>query len=161
MKRIPIQPISKNAFVPFGEIIDTHGAPDNIINQGLCARYHDRATLRAQNGRLGLSLFQGEPRQLPLKLDMVERHPLGSQCFIPMSMTPFLIIVAPDNAGTPGTPLAFQTEPGQAINLHQGTWHGVLTPLEPPALYAVIDRIGADENLEEYWFNAPFEVAAS
>ncbi len=155
---IKIQSISSTAFAPFGEVIDVSGTPDKIINQGLCGRYHDRATLDFAEGRAGMSLFKAQPRSLPMTLDMVERHPQGSQLFIPMSEHGFLAIVAPDHAGTPGTPLAFETQPGQAVNFYRGTWHGVLTPLFAPGLFAVIDRIGAGENLEEYWFDTPYLV---
>ncbi|WP_166417541.1 ureidoglycolate lyase [Cochlodiniinecator piscidefendens] len=144
-------PLTATAFSPFGDIIDTSGEPDKIINQGLCGRFHDRAQLDFSNGAAGISLFKAEPRQLPMKLDLVERHPEGSQCFIPMSMDPFLVIVAEDNAGTPGTIHAFITQPGQAINFHRNIWHGVLTPLFAPGLFAVVDRIGNGTNLEEFW----------
>ena len=77
-----------------------------------------------------------------------------------MSHQPFLVIVAPDEDGRPGTPRAFVTEAGQAVNYHRGTWHGVLTPLAAPGLFAVVDRIGAGANLEEFWFDDPWEVVA-
>lgn len=158
MTEIVIRPIDANAFAPFGDVIDCAGDPDRIINQGLCGRYHDRARLDFADGRAGVSLFKAEPRSLPLTLEMVERHPDGSQCFIPMSMDPFLVIVAPDENGAPGTPFAFETAPGQAVNFHRGTWHGVLTPLHAPGLFAVVDRIGAGANLEEHWFPQPYSV---
>jgi ureidoglycolate lyase len=158
MTEIVIRPIDANAFAPFGDLIDCAGDPDRIINQGLCGRYHDRARLDFADGRAGVSLFKAEPRSLPLTLEMVERHPDGSQCFIPMSMDPFLVIVAPDENGAPGTPFAFETAPGQAVNFHRGTWHGVLTPLHAPGLFAVVDRIGAGANLEEHWFPQPYSV---
>ena len=75
-----------------------------------------------------------------------------------MSMDAFLVVVAEDAAGTPGRPRAFLTRPGQAINFHRGTWHGVLTPLAAPGLFAVVDRIGKGPNLEEHWFDAPYLV---
>lgn len=81
---IEIAPISAEAFAPFGDLIDISGAPDKIINQGLCGRYHDRAKMDFADGRAGLSLFNAEPRSLPMRLEMVERHPEGSQAFIPM-----------------------------------------------------------------------------
>ncbi|MEL6549884.1 MAG: ureidoglycolate lyase [Pseudomonadota bacterium] len=156
---IAIEPLTAEAFAPFGDVLDTSGAPDKIINQGLCGRFHDRAALDFSDGRAGVSLFQAEPRAVPLKLEMVERHPAGSQCFVPMSMDAFLVVVAPDDAGRPGAPRAFRTAPGQAINFHRGTWHGVLTPLAAPGLFAVIDRIGPGANLEEHWFETPYKVA--
>lgn len=157
-RRIVTEPLTAAAFAPFGEVLDATGAPDKIINQGLCARFHDLATLDFVEGRAGISLFQAELRALPYRLDMMERHPLGSQAFIPMSQDGFLVIVAEDDSGRPGRPRAFQSAPGQAINFHRGTWHGVLTPLSGSGLFAVIDRIGAGDNLEEAWFETSWEV---
>ena len=150
------QMISATAFAPFGDVISTGGSADKIINQGLCGRYHDRATLDFGDGRAGISLFDATPRSLPYQLEMVERHPEGSQCFIPMSEHGFLVIVAPDVGGNPGRPCAFRTRPGQAINFYRGTWHGVLTPLQAPGLFAVVDQIGTGTNLEEYIFTNPY-----
>lgn len=83
---------------------------------------------------------------------------MGSQAFIPMSADPFLVIVAADKGGIPTAPRAFITAPGQAINFHRGTWHGVLAPLSEPGLFAVIDRIGDGANLEEHWFKDAYIV---
>ena len=158
MSDLRLRPIDAAAFAPFGDLIDASGDPDRIINEGRCGRFHDRARLDFGDGRAGLSLFRAEPRSLPLPLRMVERHPDGSQAFVPMSLDPFLVVVAPDESGRPGTPLAFLTEPGQAVNFHRGTWHGVLTPLAPPGLFMVIDRIGPGSNLQEHWFDAPYTI---
>jgi ureidoglycolate lyase len=151
-------PLTRSAFAPFGDVLDTAGDPDRIINQGKCGRYHDRASVAFNDGRAGISIFNAEPRSLPYTLDMVERHPEGSQAFVPMTEHPFLVIVAPDEGDKPGEPLAFITAPHQAINLHRGTWHGVLTPLHAPGLFAVVDRIGDGANLEEHWFDEPYIV---
>lgn len=158
-RQIRTEPLTATAFAPFGDLLDCSGDPDKIINQGLCGRYHDRARLDFANGRAGISLFKAELRSLPYTLDLLERHPLGSQAFVPMSFDPFLVIVAPDENGKPGTPRAFLTQAGQAINLHRNTWHGVLTPLSGTGLFAVIDRIGDGNNLEECWFDTPWTVA--
>ena len=140
-------------------MIEAAGAPDKIINQGLCGRHHDLARLDfGEAGRAGISVFDARPRALPYRLEMVERHPDGSQAFLPMSLASFLVIVAADEGGAPGLPRAFVTTPGQGINLLRGTWHGVLTPLEAPGLFAVVDRIGETANLEEHWFDAPWQV---
>ncbi|MGI9390167.1 MAG: ureidoglycolate lyase [Boseongicola sp.] len=157
-RSIAIQALTADAFAPFGDVLDCSGEPDKIINQGLCGRYNDRAALDFTDGRAGLSLFKAKPRMLPLILEMVERHPEGSQAFVPMSPDPFLVIVAPDEGGSPGEPLALLTEPRQAINFHRNIWHGVLTPLHEPGVFAVIDRIGEGANLEEYWFDEPYCV---
>jgi ureidoglycolate lyase len=161
-RQIIIQPLTADAFGPFGEIIDASGAPTVMINQGNCARYTDRAALDfapEQEGRAAISIFEGEPYALPLTLEMVERHPLGSQAFIPMSADPFLVIVAPDEQGAPGTPRAFLTKPGQGVNYRRNVWHGVLTPLYRKSLFAVVDRVGGGNNLEEHWFSDPYHVA--
>lgn len=150
--RIYIEPLSVAAFAPFGDVLDVSGAPDKIINQGLCGRYHDRARVDVSDGKAGISLFKAEPRSFPIQLDMMERHPQGSQAFLPMSFDPFVVIVASDADGAPGTPRAFLTAPGQGVNYHIGTWHGVLTPLHAPGLFAVVDRIGTGSNLQEHWF---------
>jgi len=155
---VKIRPLTAEAFAPFGDVLDTSGAPDRLINAGLCGRYHDRATLDFTDGRAGISLFLAEPRRLPLRLDMVERHPEGSQAFLPMSLAPFLVIVAPDTGGMPGQPQAFITAPGQGVNYHRGVWHGVLCPLSEPGLFAVIDRIGAGANLEEHYFDQDIRI---
>ena len=158
MEKIAIVPLTEDLFAPYGEVLETRGTPDKLINQGLCGRFHDLANIDVADGRVGISVFDAEARKLPMVLEMVERHPLGSQAFIPMSAKPFLVIVAPDNAGVPGRPHAFRTAPGQAVNYRRGTWHGVLTPLSTPGLFAVVDRIGDGANLEEHWFDAPYLV---
>lgn len=158
MTAIPVEQMEVSAFAPFGDVIEAEGEPDKIINQGLCGRFHDRARLDFGDGSAGISVFRAEPRDLPLRLEMVERHPEGSQAFLPMSLDTFLVVVAPDNAGKPGTPRAFLTNPGQGVNFHRGTWHGVLTPLHAPGLFAVVDRIGPGANLQEHWFDTPYTV---
>lgn len=145
-------PLTPAAFAPFGDVLDSSGAPDKLINEGLCGRHHDRARLdfgAETGGRAGISLFDAVPRSLPYSFDLLERHPEGSQAFLPMCLSPFLVIVASDEDGQPGRPQAFLTHPGQGINLLRGTWHGVLTPLHAPGLFAVVDRIGTTANLQE------------
>lgn len=158
-RTIRTEPLTAEAFAPFGEVLEAAGAPDRLINQGLCGRFHDRARLDfGPAGRAGISIFRAETRALPYRLDMVERHPEGSQAFLPMTGHPFLVIAAPDADGKPGTPRAFLTSGAQGINLRRGTWHGVLTPLHAPGLFAVVDRIGDTANLEEHWFDDPWMV---
>jgi ureidoglycolate lyase len=157
-RTIRTQPLTAAAFSPFGDVLEIAGAPDKLINAGLCGRHHDRATLDFSDGRAGISLFDATPRALPYTLDLMERHPDGSQCFIPMHAAEWLITVAPDANGTPGEPLAFLVPAGQAVNFHRGTWHGVLTPLHAPGLFAVVDRIGHGANLQEHYFEIPYRI---
>ena len=156
MTLIQTEPLTAPAFAPFGDVLDASG-DYRLINAGLCQRYHDRARLDFGDAIAGISIFQAEPRQLPYRFDLIERHPDGSQAFIPMTRSPFLIIVAL----SPGdTPRAFLTNGAQGINLHRGTWHGVLTPLHSPGLFAVVDRIGTTLNLQEHRFATAWIVAA-
>jgi ureidoglycolate lyase len=157
-RRIKAQPLTAEAFAPYGDVLDASGAPDKIINMGKCGRFHDRAQLDFADGTAGISIFKGETETLPLTLALVERHPEGSQAFIPMSADRFLVVVATDDNGTPTDPRAFITAPGQGINFHRGTWHGVLTPLAEPGLFAVIDRIGGGSNLQEHRFEQVYSI---
>ena len=158
MKEITAQPLTAEAFAPFGDVLEATGAPDKVINQGRCGRFHDRAQLDFLEGQAGVSLFKSDCVSLPLSVEMMERHPMGSQAFLPMSEDAFLVVVAEDGGGAPVNPRAFLTAVGQGINLHRGTWHGVLTPLSGPGLFAVVDRIGEGGNLEEHWFEETFFV---
>ena len=145
---VRIEPLTAAAFAPYGDVLDASGPPDRIINEGLCERFHDRARLDfGPDGRAGISIFRAEPRSLPLTLGAIERHPDGSQAFVPLTADPFLVIVA---SGPGGQVRAFRTAPGQAINILRNTWHGALTPLTGSGLFAVIDRIGPTANLEEH-----------
>ncbi len=157
-RTIRTEPLTAAAFAPFGEVLEAAGPPDKLINAGLCGRYHDRARLDFGDGRAGISIFDAKPRSLPHELDLVERHPEGSQAFIPMTHTPFLVIVAEDEGGRPGPPRAFLTAPGQGVNYRRNVWHSVLTPLAAPGLFAVVDRIGEGPNLEEHRFDTPWRV---
>ena len=153
---ITARPLTAQDFAPYGDVLEAADQPDKIINQGFCGRWHDRAELDfGTDGRAGISIFKAEPRDMPYRLDLLERHPDGSQAFVPMSMTEWLVIVAADDHGTPDGIAAFIAAPGQGINLHRGTWHGVLTPLHAPGLFAVVDRIGDSTNLEEFPLEVP------
>jgi ureidoglycolate lyase len=157
LRLIRPETLSAAVFKPFGDVLEATG-DFRLINDGLCHRHHDRARLDfGAEGRPGVSIFEAEPRSLPYSFDLIERHPEGSQAFIPMTGHPFLVIVAPDPQAEPR---AFLTNGAQGINLHQGTWHGVLTPLSTPGLFAVIDRIGATPNLEEHRYATPWTVLA-
>jgi len=156
---IAIEPLTAEAFAPFGEVIEATGTADAVINRGMAERFTDRARLDfAAGGRANISVFRGRPYTLPLQLDLMERHPLGSQAFLPMSGDPFLVVVAPDAGGRPGAPRAFATAPGQGVNLRRNTWHGVLMPVGRPALFAVVDYFGDGPNLEEVRIDPPLVV---
>ena len=148
---IKAKPLSTAAFAPYGEVLECSGE-SITINQGNCQRFHDLAGLDMDGGQVGISLFHAKLRTLPYDLDLLERHPLGSQAFIPMSEDGFLILVADDDDGVPVNVQAFISAPNQGINLHKNTWHGVLTPLSGSGMFVVVDRIGDGCNLEEFSF---------
>tara|TARA_R110000868_G_scaffold411515_3_gene704997 strand:- start:1416 stop:1907 length:492 start_codon:yes stop_codon:yes gene_type:complete len=159
--QIRAEPLTEQAFAPFGDVLAISGPVDKVINAGMCDRYHDRARLDfGDRGRAGISIFKAQARSLPYTCDLLERHPDGSQAFIPMSQAPWMVIVAPDAGGTPGAPRAFLPAPGQGVNFLRGIWHGVLTPLAEPGLFAVIDRIGDTTNLQEHFLDRPFTVTS-
>ena len=159
-KAIIARPLTREVFAPFGEVIEKAGSETRLINNGMCTRHHDlaRVEIIGEGGRPSVNIFAGKPYAMPLMLEMVERHPLGSQAFIPMHDRPFLVVVCPDEEGRPGTPSAFITKPGQGVSFPPGQWHGVLTPLDEPGDFVVVDRAGDGNNLEEYYFDEPWRI---
>ncbi|MTH34257.1 Ureidoglycolate hydrolase [Paracoccus limosus] len=149
MDMIRIRPLTAEEFAPFGEVLVARAVPSKMINAGRCERHHALATVERSGGEAILSLFRSEPVSLPYECALLERHPLGSQAFVPLGPDPWMSIVAPDEGGKPGAPLAFLVPAGVGVNLHAGTWHGVLTPLDRAADFLVVDREGAGLNLEE------------
>jgi ureidoglycolate lyase len=161
MSRIVLaKPLTRAAFAPFGDVLDTDWDNHYPINQGKCERYHDLAKVEIEgaNARVLISLFKGTSYEFPLKLAMVERHPLGSQAFMPLSPAPFLVVVCPDTPDGPGEPQAFVTAPGQGVSYRRNVWHAVLTPIGAPQDFVVVDRGGDGNNLEEFFFDQPWEV---
>lgn len=155
-----IEPLTANAFAPFGQVIETAGAHHYPINNGMTERYHDlaRIELGGVHPRPLISIFRGKPYGLPLTLTLVERHPLGSQAFYPLSDTPWLVIVAEDEAGIPVRVRAFRPARDQGVNIAMNTWHGVLTPIDQSGDFLVIDRGGDGNNLQEHRFETPWVI---
>lgn len=152
------QPISQDAIAGLAELIEADGAADKLINQDRCGRFHDRATLDMVDGTAGISVFKSESFSLPFKLEMMERHPFGSQAFLPMQEGEYLVVLAEDNDGKPGQPRAYIAGPGQGVNIGRNVWHGVLCPLSDPGLFMVVDRVTEGPNLEEHWFETPILI---
>lgn len=149
MTTIKAQPITAAAFAPYGEVLAPRDTATKMINAGRCERHHALATVQRGGGEAIISIFRSQPVSLPYDCALLERHPLGSQAFIPLSDRPWLSVVAPDEGGRPGEPLAFIVPAGVGVNLHAGVWHGVLTPLDHAADFLVVDREGDGVNLEE------------
>jgi len=159
---VPVRPLSAAGFAPFGDVIEAAGAASFPFNGGMAERFHDlaRTEVLGAGARLGISIGAARPYALPLALRLVERHPLGSQAFVPLTADPFLVVVAPDLGGEPGAPLAFLTAPGQGVNYLRNVWHGVLTPLDRAAAFLIVDRIGPGGNLQEHVYDPPWRVGA-
>ena len=160
---IRAEPLTARAFAPFGQVIEAAGEPSLQINQGMCDRFHDLARIEIADaeGAPAISIGHGRPYSLPLDLRMVERHPKGSQAWIPLDGDPFLVVVAPDAAGVPGRPQAFLTRPGQGVNYRRNTWHGVVTPLVRPQRFLIVDRVGPGTNLAEHRFDEPWIITTA
>ena len=149
------QPLTREAFAPFGDVIDTGGSRSFPINAGMVERFHDlaRIDVSAQGGAPLLSVFRGQPYALPLPVRFVERHPLGSQAFVPLGEAAFAVIVAPPgDTVEPDDLRAFIGNGRQGVNYRPGTWHHVLLVLEQPADFLVIDRGGPGNNCDEHHF---------
>jgi ureidoglycolate lyase len=159
-RTITATPLTRETFAPFGDVIDTGGPNHYPINNGRCERYHDLARVQAEgpNARVLLSIFKGTPYDFPLKLTMVERHPFGSQAFMPLSPRPFLVVVCHDGKDGPGEPHAFVTNPFQGVNYPKNLWHAVLTPIGEPQDFLIVDRGGDGSNVEEFHFSHPYEI---
>lgn len=159
-RRIVAQPLTAAAFAPFGTVIDAAAVEPRPMNAGMARRFHDLAEIEVvgEGARVVIGLVEAQPYPLPLRLGLVERHPLGAQAFLPLSAAPFLVVVCPDEKGRPGRPQAFVTAPRQGICYARNTWHGVLTPYGQPQDFVVVDRGGPGVNLEEHTFAEPWTV---
>jgi ureidoglycolate lyase len=141
-----IEPLSAEAFRPYGDVIEASDAAEHFsINRGEAIRYHDLAAVdvAAEGGRALISIFRARALTLPMKLWMLERHPLGSQAFMPLSPHPYLVVVS--FAGPPPAPTqlrCFQATPGQGVNYARGTWHHPLLALNAVCDFLVVDRGG-------------------
>jgi ureidoglycolate lyase len=152
--------LTRENFGEFGEVIDMEGSLHFPINAGKAERFHAlaRAEAAGPNGHVLISMVRGTPYPFPLELGMVERHPFGSQAFMPLSRQPFLVVACHDGEHGPGLPHAFVTQPGQGVNFPRNLWHAILTPIGETQDFLVVDRGGDGSNLEEFYFPQPFEV---
>jgi ureidoglycolate lyase len=152
--RIDVRPLTKAAFALFGDVIGTDGAEMRLINNGTTERYHDLAhvDVTGEKARVLINIFRGKAFALPVDINMLERHPFGSQAFMPLQNRPFLVVVAEDDAGRPGQPIAFLGQGGKGVNYGRNVWHHPLIALEESSDFLVIDRGGDGNNLEEYFW---------
>ena len=141
--------ITKDNFQQFGDLISSHNVDPIDINEGYAKRFDDLANINTSknDGKTIISIFSALRRIFPMKIDMMEKHPLGSQAFIPMNETTFLCFVAPVG-DTPEIKKiqSFIVPPKMGINYKPGIWHFPLISTEDTN-FLVVDRKGNGENL--------------
>ncbi|CAD5199738.1 ureidoglycolate lyase [Pseudomonas sp. FEN] len=155
MRTLTIEPLSKEAFAPFGDVIETDGSDHFMINNGSTQRFHRLATVQTAtpDDQAIISIFRADALEMPLTVRMLERHPLGSQAFIPLLGNPFLIVVAPlGDAPLSGLVRAFVSNGRQGINYHRGVWHHPVLTIEKRDDFLVVDRSGSGNNCDEHFF---------
>ena len=155
-----IEKLTRDKFAPFGDLITLTGAQHYPINGGTTERFHDLAVIDVsdQDGRPLVSLFRSKPRSLPFEIRIMERHPLGSQAFIPVSKDPYLVIVAPSGDFDERTVSVFLAERGEGVNYAKGVWHHALFALFLESDFIVVDRGGPGGNCEEITLRQPILI---
>jgi ureidoglycolate lyase len=161
--KLDIVPLTRAGFAPFGDVITTEDAVHYSINQGSAERFHDLAHIDvgSKGGRPVVSIFIGQPRPRPITILMMERHPLGTQAFVPLHNQHYLIVVGEGETPLAGSLRAFSAEGTQGVNYHRNVWHHPLLVLEPDSRFLVIDRGDNNENLEEAMLSEPVYLSDS
>ncbi|MDH3452674.1 MAG: ureidoglycolate lyase [Gammaproteobacteria bacterium] len=156
------EPLTRDGFAPFGDVIEAAGARHFSINAGAMERFHDlaRVDVSGAEGRAAISIARcTEPTVPPVRVSLIERHPLGSQAFMPLSDAPFLIVVAPPGeAIAPSELKAFVSNGAQGINYHRGVWHVPLMAMQTGQEFIVVDRTGPDANCDERELGATDQI---
>ena len=147
------EPLTQAAFAPFGKVIEADPATAIEINSGFTTRFHKLATAQTDADTI-LSIFRGRPR--PLQIAMLERHPKGSQAFVPLNGRQWLAVVAetPDQHAC----RAFMCQGGQGLIYAANVWHHPLLVLGEVQDFLVVDRDGDGSNLEEVFFENPSRI---
>lgn len=163
MHELAARPLTRAAFAQFGDVIETGGAEHFPINDGTTERYHDLADVqpRGEDARPLISIFRGQPFTMPVRVEILERHALGSQAFMPLDRRPYLVVVAPIGERVRATDLhAFLARGDQGVNYHAGVWHHALLALDAESDFLVVDRGGPGDNCETYSLAEPVAVTA-
>lgn len=160
-RELKLETLTTEAFAPFGTVMDTPAAELRLINGGTTKRFHALAMADTETGggRTILSLFRGQPREFPYAVDMMERHPLGSQAFFPVANADWIAVVAPDLDGRPGQPRAFLVSGHVGLQYDRNVWHHPLIAVGYVSDFLVMDREGDGINLEEADYDEPYLIA--
>jgi len=158
MRRLAPEPLTKTAFAPFGDVVEVDGAAPIEINQGFARRFNSLADIdvTTDGGAVNISLFEARPRPLPIEIKLMERHPLGSQLFMPLQDRPWLVVVCADPLDPAGY-RAFAATGRQGVNYGRNVWHHPLLILGDGERFMVVDRSGQD-NLDEIWLDQPLSL---
>jgi ureidoglycolate lyase len=160
MRELTPEPLTAEAFAPFGSVIEASDEAVKLdINQGHAIRF-DRlaeADVAEGGGIPAISLFRAKPLD-ELVLKTFERHPLGSQTFVPLGGRPYLVAVAPAGDFDPAKIRLFHAEPHQGVHYRKGVWHHFLLVLDESD-FLVIDRAGPGDNCEEIALAAADQIA--
>ncbi|WLQ12177.1 ureidoglycolate lyase [Hahella aquimaris] len=151
-RRLRPQALTREAFAPYGEVIIADAGSEHFtINYGQTERYHQLATVDVadSDGAPIISLFRSTPLSQPVTIRIMERHPLGSQAFYPLSPRPYLVVVAPPGDFDAEKVEAFLAQPGQGVNYHKGVWHHYCLALDDVSDFLVVDRKGPGNNCDE------------
>ena len=153
-RSLAAQPLTRTAFASFGDVIQRDGAEHFSVNAGSMDRFHELAQVEVDHGAGGrpvISIFRAlEAASFPLQLNLMERHPLGSQAFVPLGGQRFVVVVAPaESAPGPDDLRAFLTDGTQGVNYRHGVWHMPLVAFEKGQEFLVVDRAGPGGNYEE------------
>ncbi len=155
MSFLNVEPLNADAFAPFGDVIEAGRTTPVLINEGTTERFHDLASVdvNAQGGIPLINIFRGTPRQHPIEIRMMEKHPLGSQAFMPLSGRPYYVVVAePAATVSPEDLHCFLASPGQGVSYAKNVWHHPLLALDEKSDFLVVDRGGDGSNLIETYF---------
>jgi ureidoglycolate lyase len=159
MRELAPEPLTAEAFAPFGSIIEASDEAVKIdINEGHAVRYDALAKVDVGEGGTGvISLFRAKPLG-ELVLKVFERHSLGSQSFVPLSGRPYLVAVAPAGEFDPAAIRLFRAEGRQGVHYRKGIWHHFLLVLDADCDFLVVDRAGPGDNCEEVQLAAGQEI---
>jgi ureidoglycolate lyase len=158
MQMLTPEPLTKTVFAPFGDVVEIDSVAPIEINQGFARRFNALADIdvTADGAAVNISLFEATPRPQPIAIKLMERHPLGSQLFMPLQDRPWLVVVCADPRD-PASYRAFAASGRQGVNYARNVWHHPLLILGEGERFMVVDRTGQD-NLEEVWLDQPLSL---
>ena len=152
---ININKITKENFFLYGDLISIKDKNSEGINNNTTHSYFDLANINilGEDNNVRLNIFDTKKRIFPLKIDMLEMHPLSSQVFLPMSNIDFIVIVAPISPKPDLNKIKiFKVSNGDGINFKPCVWHFPLISIQD-AKFITIDKKDAEKNIDIYKFN--------